>query len=106
MLGRGVNAALDQALGGSPAMVGFSFTGRASTPWGSGTILLAQPITTVWGATSGSPNAPGIGTMSVPMLIPNNQTLSGMRVDLQGFVLDPGARDGFASTGGTEMWLR
>lgn len=106
MLGRALNVNLVQARGGSAALIGFSFAGRASTPFGSGTLLVAPPVTTLWSITSGLPTVPGSGSMSVPLAIPNNLVFAGMRVDSQGFVLDPGAADGFASTAGMEMWIR
>jgi len=92
---------MSQALGGSPAAIVASFAGPASLPFFSGTLLVQPPLIAIFGITS---SGPGGGTLSLPLAIPAGTAFRNLRIDFQGFVLDPGAADGFAATAGLEMW--
>jgi hypothetical protein len=95
---------MTRALGGAPAVIAASFTGPAAIPFASGTLLLQPPILAIVGTTSGATGVPGAGAMGLQFAIPAGNAYRNQRIDFQGFVLDSGAADGFASTGGLEMW--
>lgn len=105
LLGRTIHIAMDQALGGAPALIGATFTGPASIPFGGGSILLQSPITTFWGMTSGVAGNVGAGSLSLAVPITNTAALRGLRLNWQGFVVDPAAAGGFAATAGLELWI-
>jgi hypothetical protein len=105
LTGTTIQFALTQALGGSIAALAATFAGPAAIPLGSSTILLQPPVTPLYGFTSGTSGQPGAGTMTVSLAIPSSPQLIGTRLDLQGFVLDPGGADGFAASAGVETWV-
>jgi hypothetical protein len=105
LTGGGTSIAMTQSLGGAVAAIGATFAGPADIPFGAGSILLQPPTVAIWSITSGAGGVAGAGATSLPLAIPANPALRATRVDFQGFVLDPGAADGFASTAGVEMWV-
>ena len=104
-LGSTIVMTLQQARGGSLAAIGATLAGPANVPFGSGAIFVAPPVVPFYAFTSGAAGAPGAGTASASLAIPLSTAFVGQRVNFQGFVLDPGAADGFASTAGLEMWM-
>jgi hypothetical protein len=97
---------IEDALGGSLALIGASFAGSASQPIGSATILLAQPVFPTWLVTSGAPGTPGVGLAAMQFTVPNSSGFFGFRINLQGFVLDAGSSAGFSATSGLELVIR
>jgi hypothetical protein len=96
---------MDGAIGGAAGLIGATLSGPASIALGSGLLLLQPPVSAFWGLTSGAAGVPGAGSLGIGLAIPNAVVLRGLRVDFQGFVLDAGAADGFASSAGLESWV-
>lgn len=105
-LGTSVSLTIANALGGALAVLAASFAGPDLRVFGSTTILVADPVVPSWLFTSGPVGAPGVGSASLVFSIPNAAAFVGLRTNLQGFVLDVGAVDGFSATAGLEMWIQ
>jgi hypothetical protein len=104
--GETVGLSIEDAVGGSPAVIGTSFTGRASQPIGNATILIAPPVISTWLFTSGAFGTPGVGQAAMQLTIPAATNFYGFVAYLQGFVLDAGSSAGFSATAGLEMVIR
>lgn len=106
VLGRTTAVELRQTLGGTIGLVGFSEQAPSATPFAGGLLWLQAPIVTFPFATSGTPGSAGGGTAAVPLVIPNDPMLAGLRLTAQAVVLDGQAVSGLALTEGIEIWLR
>jgi hypothetical protein len=105
ILGHATQLSMVGAIGGAPGLIAATLSGPASLPLGSGLLLLQPPVTAFLGLTSGAAGVPGVGSLGIGLTIPSDIALRGTRVDFQGFVLDPGAAEGFASSAGVESWI-
>lgn len=105
-LGTSVVFTIENGLGGAPALLAATLAGPDQRTFGSATILVHDPVVPVWSFTSGASGTPGVGRTTMTLAIPNAPPLAGLRMNLQGFVLDVGAANGFSATGGLEMWVQ
>lgn len=92
-----------QAAGGAAGVFVLGLA-PASVPVKGG-VLLTVPLATAAVTFGGAPGAPGAGSTSVPLPIPNNPLLDGQSLDAQFLVLDPGAVQGVAFTDGLHIVL-
>ena len=99
--GAAVTLELDEALGGSTALLLFG-TGKAATPLPWGCSLLVAPVLPVTPALPLAGVGPGQGDVAVPVTLPAN--VAPATVTLQSFVADPAAGGGgLASSNGLEV---
>jgi N-acetylneuraminic acid mutarotase len=99
----GVSNGMGGAWGG--ILLGSGPASKTSLPMLGGTMLviasLVSPI-----ALSGQYGLPGIGSVSVPVPVPNNPNLAGFNVNMQAVFLDAGAPAGVAASNGLAIWVR
>ncbi len=98
LLGLTAHVELSQGLGAAPAAFWIAFGGTASVSILGGTVLVAGPILAVPTSLDSS------GIAVLPLALPSDPTLQGLRLNLQGLVVDPGAPAGVSMTGGLEAW--
>ena len=79
--------------------------GPAAIPILGGTLLVQPPVLTVALTLGGAAGQPGAGSGSVPLSLPNNQALIGLRLNFQAMFVDPGAGSGVSMTNGLEAWI-
>jgi len=93
-------------VGGSPAILALGF-GRGSTPvlGIDFAISLASPLFLFTTATSGAAGAPGAGTASLTLGIPNDPLLAGGQLNGQWIVLDSAAPQGLSASQGFEVGI-
>lgn len=90
---------LSNGRGGAQGMLLIGFQ-RAAIPFLGGTLLVAPNVTIgIALGLDGTPEAPGDGSASVPVTVPDELGLLGLEVDAQGFVLDAAAVQGVAMSG-------
>jgi len=106
VLGRTTAIELRQALGGAIGLVGFTEHVPSATAFAGGLLWLQAPIVTFPFATTGTPGSAGSGSAAVPLVIPNDPLLAGLRLTAQAVILDSQAVAGLALTEGIEIWLR
>lgn len=106
VLGRTAAVELRRTLAGTIGLVGFSEQASLATPFAGGQVWLQAPIATSTFATTGFPGSAGTGTAAVPLAIPNDPRLAGVRLTAQAAVLDSQALAGIALSAGIEIWLR
>ena len=78
----------------------------SAVPFVGGQLWLQAPLVTFPFATSGQAGAPGAGAAAVPLAVPNDPLLAGLRLTAQAAVIDSQAVGGIALTEGIEIWLR
>lgn len=105
LLGRLLAITVTGCVGGAPALVCASATGRANIPFGGGRLLLDAPHPMSWATAGGTPGLPGVGSVTFGVAVPMAVSLRGLALDWQGFALDSSAPGTFTSTQGVESWL-
>jgi hypothetical protein len=97
---------LSRGLGGAPAVIAFGGAAHAvvDLPLFGGA-LQVLPTQLVSVSLSGTFGAPGVGSASLPFVIPLDATLLGGLVRFQAGVLDPQASGGVALSNGLELWI-
>lgn len=106
ILGRTTAVQVREAVAGTIGLVGFSEQQPVAIPFAGGLLSLDDPVVTFPFLTSGSAGTAGAGTAAVPLVIPNDPMLAGLRLTAQAAVLDAQAISGIALTAGIEIWLR
>ena len=106
MLGTTTTLVVDDAVGGSLAVLGLSFGAPAPTPLGSATIWLQAPMVLTGFATGGTLGGAGSGTFSLPIVIPNHVVFAGTRFVSQAAIVDGAGVGGLAVTNAMETWVR
>ncbi|MCR9246799.1 MAG: hypothetical protein NXI31_17335 [bacterium] len=104
LVGTTFDLELDHALGGATGAWFFALT-TASTPLGSATLYLEQPIGPLFFTASGATGVAGAGAATYRFSTPANPVFAGIRIVSQAFVLDVGSPDGFAATRAIETWI-
>jgi hypothetical protein len=97
--------AAEQGLGGATLLVLSGLGGKAGVPWAGGMLLVQGPYVHASALLGGTPGEAGAGAASVPIVLPNDPTLIGLRVNTQGGVLDAAAQKGVALTRALETWV-
>ena len=104
-IGRTFIAEVEHGRGGAPAVVAVGLNGPASIPFRGGTLLVQPPLFQKVLRLGGTPGVAGAGSGSVPLFLPLDASLLGTRLNLQAFVLDPGAPRKAALSAGIESWI-
>lgn len=90
---------------GAAAAVLWMGAGRASIPMLGGVLLVQPPLAPIPLPLGGVPGMPCAGAATVPLALPANPSLSGLELDFQAMILDPGAPGGVAMTDGLAMTI-
>lgn len=106
ILGRTAALEMRETRGGTIGLLGFCEQPSAGVPFVGGTLWLQAPIVTFPFTTSGAAGTAGTGAAAVPLAVPNDPLLAGLRLTAQAAVIDAQASSGIALTGGIEIWLR
>jgi hypothetical protein len=96
-----VSLRLVHALGGAPLFFFFGVNGRADVTLRGSDFLVAGPLTLLPPFPVPG-NGPGEGELYASLFL-GDPVLAGLRVNMQGFLLDPGAPEGLAATNGLEF---
>jgi len=105
-LGRTFQLELGNALGGTLAAYLLGYGSAVYFPLGASWIYVGPPSMTLVVTTSGQTGQPGAGSAMLPVAIPLDPTLIGLRLLSQCFVLDPGVPAGFCASAARESWIR
>lgn len=106
LLGATTTLLVTNGIGGAPGFVLAGFSGSASIPLFGGTLWIQPPLLPLAVTLGGAPGTPQAGSVSVPLTIPSNPGLIGLRLDFQGMFLDMGAPAFPVSlTNGLGIWV-
>ena len=89
--------------GGLGGAAGALFLGKSkiAQPLFGGTLLVVPTLSVPIGLAG----PPGAGSASLPLLIPNTESIIGVNINFQGVFLDAGAPQGVSMTNGVELWI-
>jgi hypothetical protein len=104
--GRATAVHVHGAVGAGLGVIAFSAIAPAAIPFGGGIVHVASTDVLHAFAASGSAGQPGAGSTSLPVAIPADPALVGVRLVAQAIVLDTGVPAGLALTNALELWLR
>jgi len=105
-IGQWVSAKADDLLGGAPALVLVGVE-HADVPLFGGELYvdLSNPYWVVTTRASGARGAPGVGSVSLSLNVPNDPALSLSRWIIQVFAVDPGAPFGVSMSNGLAVYM-
>ena len=105
-LGDAVSIKVSNGLGGAPGgmFIGVGPASKIVLPLFGG-IVCVSPAVSLPIRLGGTPGTPGVGTASLPLVLPSTTSVIGVNVNFQAVFLDAGAPQGVSMTNGVEMWI-
>lgn len=98
-IGKAITIVADDVRGGAIGAL-FLGTTQASLPFKGGQLLVFPILITLDIVANGTPGSSGVGTVTLPTLIPNDPLWIGLEIDLQAGFADPVAPVGVSLTNG------
>jgi hypothetical protein len=103
-VGDSISIDLAQGLGEAVGawLLGIGPGSKAQLPFLGGTLLVA-PITSIPFMLDGTAGVAGTGSTSLPITLPNDESIVGVELNFQAFIGDAGGTNGFALSNGVEL---